>query len=794
MSSQRITKIRTIFAATAALGALCASGPAFAQTAAPAAEESTGDIVVTAQFREQKLQDTPLSITAVDAALLEARNQTDLSQIAGQAPNVNLTEMGGAFGSSMAVYIRGIGQYDFNPAYEPGVGVYVDDVYYATLTGGILDLLDLERVEVLRGPQGTLTGRNSEGGAIKLFSKKPAPESSGTVEAAYGSRNRIDLRASANFQLAEGLYGRIAGVHKEQRGYVDQIDYGCAKPGNALGIKARPSTPTNCVVDQLGGKGYSGIRGSLRYNPNDRVDWTVIGDYTNENRTNAAGVLNATNVGPAGGDFRCGPRCTYADWFLAAGGQAGQAYFQPNTTKFTGWGVSSNITIGLSDSINFQSITAHRRYREIFGTDDDYTPNQLIAGGGFNDLTFRFFSQELRLNGELGSIGEWTVGGYYNKQKSVYLTRQDIRYIIPIGNPALYLQFQGNDPVRANSKAAFATVILHPSEAMNVTAGIRYTKEHKDYTFFRKTFSGGVLNDIFGVGALDNGGKGTRADYNGHKVDWRISVDYRFSPSAMVYATASTGFKGGGVTARPFTTKQAINGTFNPENLVAYELGIKTDLFDRRVRFNLSGFYNDYKNIQLPIGDCSLLDGFAVGTGPFPCAAVQNVGNGNMHGLEAEFSASPVQGFDIDASVSWIDGKWTSLGATLGNGIQLNDPITSPNWKWSLGAQYQADLGSSGSITPRFDLAYTGKQNLGRLGRPAAGSPVEYLAARTIGNARLTWKNADKDLSVSLEVQNLFNKYYFQPLRFAALYAFVGTAYSNLGRPREWALTVKKDF
>ncbi|MFM6830128.1 MAG: TonB-dependent receptor plug domain-containing protein, partial [Novosphingobium sp.] len=158
MANRTTSFVRLFVAASTAALALGSAMPAFAQDAQAQADPAptTGEIVVTAQFREQRLQDTPLSITAVDAALLSSRNQTDISQIAAQAPNVQLTQMGGAFGSSMAAYIRGIGQYDFNPAYEPGVGIYIDDVYFATLTGSVMDLLDLDRVEVLRGPQGTL--------------------------------------------------------------------------------------------------------------------------------------------------------------------------------------------------------------------------------------------------------------------------------------------------------------------------------------------------------------------------------------------------------------------------------------------------------------------------------------------------------------------------------------------------------------------------------------------------------------------------------------------------------------
>lgn len=222
-------------------------------------------IVVTAQFREQALQDTPLAITAMDAEMLTARNQDDIEAVARQAPSVTLNEMGGAYGNSMGASIRGIGQFDFNPAYEPGVGMYIDDVYYSSLTGANFDLLDLERVEILRGPQGTLTGRNSIGGAIKLFSKKPSPDSSAFAEASYGSRNRIEVRAGANFSLADSLYARISGVHKSQDGYVDQIDYGCANPGNPEGILPAVTTNNDCVVDKLGEVNYSGLRGALRH-------------------------------------------------------------------------------------------------------------------------------------------------------------------------------------------------------------------------------------------------------------------------------------------------------------------------------------------------------------------------------------------------------------------------------------------------------------------------------------------------------------------------------------------------
>ncbi|MCJ2181813.1 TonB-dependent receptor [Novosphingobium sp. 1949] len=808
--------LRCALLATVSVATLFASSAAQAQSAAPLASAqagaqaaaSTGDgaakdagqkvsddtmreIIVTAQFRSQKLQDTPLAITAVDSALLEARNQTDISQIAAQAPNVQMTQMGGAFGASMAVYIRGIGQYDFNPAYEPGVGMYVDDVYYASLTGSIMDLLDLERVEVLRGPQGTLTGRNSIGGAIKMFSMPPEAEDSGSFEAAYGARNRIDLRGSMNFALTDNLFARVAGVYKRQDGYVDQIDYGCANPDNALGITAKPSTPSNCVMDKLGEKGYAGVRGALRFNPNDKLDWTVIGDYSYEKHTNAANVLTIDDTSKTDGiNFICGKRCTYADFYVPAGGDASQSYSMPNETMFTGWGVSSNLKYDFTDTLKLQSITAYRAWHTTFGTDDDFTPDPNIVGGGYNDIKFHFFSQELRLSGSVGTVADWTVGGYYSDQKTVYFTRQDIRYIDYAycgGLGVCNLQFTGNDPVNADTKALFGTVMLHPTSDLNVTAGIRYTKEHKDYTFVRKAFDGGTLNDAFGVGLLD----GSTANYDGSRVDWRISADYHFTPDFMGYATVSTGFKGGGVVARPFTRLQAVNGAFDPETLTAYEMGFKTDFFHHMLRVNVAAFYNDYKNIQLPISDCSVLDEVEPGTDTNTCAAVTNAGDGHMYGAELEVSANPVDGLDFDASLSYINGAWDNIADVVGGSIKVGDPITTPNWRWSMGVQYRADLGNSGSLTPRLDLNGLSKQSQGRL---TLTSPLDYIPAYMLANARLTWKNANEDLAISFEVQNLFDKYYLLPLRFTAVYGAAGTGYSTVGRPREWAVSINKKF
>jgi len=750
--------------------ALGLAQPALAQGSAEGApavnEDGIGDIVVTAQFRSQRLQDTPLSITAVNADLLQARSQTDIAQVAGQAPNVTLTPMGSAYGASMGASIRGVGQFDFNPAYEPGVGMYIDDVYYATLTGGNFDLLDLERVEVLRGPQGTLTGRNSIGGAIKLFSRKPNGDDGGSVEATYGSRHRVDLRGSADFTLADSLYGRVAGVYKRQDGYVDMVDYGCAHPDNPEGI-APQRAQGSCVTDKLGARNYAGVRGTLRYDPGTGVEVIINGDYTNEDRTNSADVLTQSS----NPNFICGDHCTYASWFLPALGDAAARSFEHRTT-FDGWGVSGHVNVDLTDRIKLQSITAYRHYVTTFGTDDDYTPDAAIAAGGYNHLTHRFFSQELRVNASLNDMIDVTLGGFYSDQKSVYYTIQDIRY-----TPAP-LQFYGDDPINASSKAVFATAIIKPLPDFTLTAGLRYTDEEKDYTFHRRTYAGAVHPAL---GDLD----GFTSSYAGDRVDWRVSADYRFSRQVLAYATVATGFKGGGVSARPFTVTQAENGAFNPETLTAYEIGLKTDLFDRAVRLNLSGFINSYKDVQLALRDCSAFD-------LAPCGVVANAGDATFRGVEAELSAEPVRGLSFDGSASYLEAVWKqgSLSPALAGSVLESDRATAaPKWKFSGGLQYKADLGDAGSVTPRFDIAYTGKRFNGRAVQGLAYNFDSY----TVANARITWRNVNEDLEIALEVQNLFDEYYY-PSRFDAINQFTGTVYNNVSRPREWAVSLKKRF
>jgi iron complex outermembrane receptor protein len=782
--------------ATVSMAAMLIAAPAWAQNDQDSSAKSEDEIVVTAQFREQNLQDTPLAITAMPAELLESRSQKSLVEVTSQAPNVTLRQQGASFGPSIGASIRGIGQFDFSPALEPGVGIYVDDVYYSALTGANFDLLDLERIEILRGPQGTLQGRNSIGGAIRLISKKPDAEGGGFVEATYGSRNNIAIRGGATFTIADGLYARVSGTGRQQRGYVDRIDYGCSHPGSGI---ASTRGAGDCLISHFGGIGYTAVRGQLRYNPNDNIDITVAGDYTHDDRTNAAEVLvaaqapgNTLNIGPAfGPQFICGKFCNYAQFSQPAITWAGPvapgiplvATSGDDHTTFDGWGVSLNAEIGLSDSIKFSSITAYRAWNNRFNTDDDLSPSNI--GFGENSLDYWFWSQEARINAKLADTLDLTVGGYYSDQRTEYFTYQDIRYAVI---PLQFIYAPEHDPVNADNWAAFATAIWHPVPAMTITGGIRYTDEHKDYKYNRSNPDG--TPNIF-LGSLT----GVVGVYDGNRTDYRLSVDYRFSPEVLVYATTSTGFKGGGVNPRPFNAAQARG--FNPETLTNYELGLKTDLFNRKMRFNVSAFYGFYNGIQLAVLSCPQFGG------PGPCALPQNAGDAHIKGLEFETYIRPVEGLTIDGSLSWIAFKYQCVNITVVRALNPGEvdacskdpaivgslgerPPGLPEWKWSWGVQYEIPT-SVGTITPRFDMNYNG------MTLPGNTSGGLSLPAFTIANARLTWKDDTNKWQVALEVTNLFQEYYYLTT-FDLRGAGAGFAKAQPGRPREWGITVSRKF
>jgi len=505
----------------AALGAWL-SGLAIAAGAAGADE--TGqleEVVVTAEYREEKLQDTPIAITALTSDMIEQQGATRLSDILTSAPSVGFRQQSAAFGESVTAFIRGFGQADFDPAFEPGVGLYVDDVYYPRLTGANFDLMDVERVEILRGPQGTLEGRNSEGGAIRFVTRKPTGDGSGYAEATYGTRNRLDLRAGADIKLADHLFLRLAGTFADQDGFVDVYSYGCLFA--ASGMPAATGG-TKCKQYSQGDVGYRAVRSTLRFEPSDQLDALLSGDYIRDRHNNGAEILlygnnPNPNVDAPGGvpfdsRFLCGRWCNYSSLGNAAGPFFGVVSGSLNLPATSGtqfntldaYDFALNVNVGITDAVKLNSITGYHNWTNQFSIDQDLSPAEIQFGN--NTLTHWFWSQELRLNMDFGKSARATVGGYYSDERTTYYTLQDIRYVAAPGPVPLFpLQFIGNDPVRTNSKAAFGTLTWNATDALSFSGGLRYTKDHKSYTYYRFQLDGTTINPyldlvgaVYGIG------------------------------------------------------------------------------------------------------------------------------------------------------------------------------------------------------------------------------------------------------------------------------------------------------
>ncbi|MCW2394485.1 MULTISPECIES: TonB-dependent receptor [unclassified Sphingobium] len=786
MSKIRALLVRASVVAVAlsAVTPVMAQGQATIDNSAQEADGGVGDIVVTAQFRSQRLQDTPIAITAMDSAMMESRSYNTVTDLTNSAPNVVLKPTTSAFGPGAAIYVRGVGQADTNFAYEPGVGLYVDDVYHGTVFGSQLDLLDLERVEILRGPQGTLAGKNSIGGAVKLFTKKPSGEG-GFIEATTGSFDRLDLRGAGDFALVpDRLFVRVSGATRSKKGYLDRLDFGCVYPNNGV-FTASAAVGKDCVIGQEGGTKYTAGRVALRWVASDDIEVNVAASRLVDDSEPSATKLLAITVAPTltpgitnRNVFITGPESytNYANYttpaFTDAGGSHNTVVWQPNTRLRT-WEVSGSIDWKLGPDLALKSITSYQSISGRYGTDFDTTPYGINTNNITN--THHQFTQELRLNGtSISGLLDWTLGGYYYKATS-YIEGGSI--IAP--GAATSSVFYSDDTIPARSVSGFAHVTAHLTDRLNLTGGIRYTDDKKDYNFRRfNPFNTSQVS--YTAQRLIDGAVGS---YSGKRWDYRANIDYRLTDDLMVFAQYSTGFRGGGVNPRPFVIQQVV--PFNPESLEAYEIGFKSDLLNRAVRLNASAFINNYKDIIFSNTAPTVVNGVVLTP---QNATPTNAGDARFKGFEAELTVNPLRGLSFDGSVSYLDFQLTKLGAAGATiaGITLNSiaPFVT-EWKVSAGAQYEILVGNAGTLTPRLDLAYQSSFYTN-----SDNNPASLVPAYTMLNGRLTWQSADEDWKVSLAVTNLTDKFYYQNKTRLPIGLVIGTP----GAPREWSLTVRRAF
>ncbi len=815
------------------------AAPAYAQDAdGGEGETRTNVIVVTAEFREANLQDTPIAITAVNAEMLEARGQTDIAQVAAQAPNVSLRPQPQNGGSGLIAYIRGVGQTDFNYALDPGVGIYIDDVYIPTLSSSLLELIDLDRIEILRGPQGTLAGKNAIGGAIRLFSARPRGDDSGSFRLEYGSYDMVSMRGMADIAVTDNLAMRFSGMSRSRDGYVAMLDYGLTHPGSNVpsnGARGRG----NPDYESMGGESIVAGRAALRWEPTDRLEVNISADYTREDSEAVPTILIAAGRPiPAGGGtfnpFSVNPAVNYLGqpWlrgrngnavpldchFVAAGpyscdtganlggydprfvsysnftdnmAPTTQAPFKPYSalpiTEYEGWGVSGNVAFDISDNMQLVYIGSYRTYNSKWGQDQDATP--IPVSQLDNELNHEAYSSELRLNFDAADgMVEGTLGAYYLHQNGSYTARVDLNYVTPT------IDFiHGPDTTPSTTKALFGTLTVHPTEAMSLTGGLRYTEDVKTYTYFRSNpdgtipngFNCFVANGVFSEpNCLLAGLFNLPGEFRGNRFDWRVVADYRFSDQFLMYGSVSTGFKGGGVNPRPFVSDQRL--PFNPETLTTYEVGFKTDLLDNRLRLNGAVFYNEYQNIILSKLQCpesSLVS---------PCLRPDNIGSAHVKGAELEVAIFPTDGLSIDGSISFLDFQYVSPLNGAGNLVNSSIPGTAitpytPEMAYSFGIQYDHEIGS-GTVSGRFDGSYQGG-----LFTTSENTVWSHIDGRFLGNARLSYTTADEDWRVALEVQNVFDKYYFMSVSDATNNS-LGVVTGVPGLPRTWSVSVERRF
>ena len=831
-------------AVSAAGGTAMAADPP-AKPAAPAAANSgLSEVVVTAQFRETQLQKTPLAITAITAQGLQARGETNVTQLAATVPNTVISPLGSGWGSTLAAFIRGVGLGDNILSFEPGVPIYIDGVYNGRPQGAIFDLLDLDRVEVLRGPQGTLFGKNALGGAVSLFSKKPTGDGSGYGEVGYGSYNRINYRGGTDMTLVpDKLFMRLAVSGKHADGYFDLLDYVCVHGAGSLGnIQAATHAP-GCIDGHLGSEGVDSGRLALRWIGNEKFEVNLIGDLTVQRQEAPADKYTyiadpKAFPGPFGIDGAVpqlwtnvpqqlyGAGVMYDQRFVTSDPYTSYARYgvnavdgrdTPNENNLNHWGVEGTIDWDVAPMVHLKSITAYRNWWNTFGRGD---ASPLGNSETFDDTTHHQFTEEVQLTGTVQRL-DYAFGGFYYSafdQNTGYDSLLPVPPGLPplpagsftglgIGDAGLY-DHDLDDHQTTTDYAFFAHGIYHITDQLNLTAGVRYTSDSKNAVV-------GVTNRYTTVGDFS-------VPVNVHATRWNpmVELSYQATPNLMGYALYSTGFRGGGFSPRPSDSIQAV--PFGPEDVTNYELGFKSEWFNHRVRLN-ADIFQMYDNGQQNYKTDVDADGVT-------WFHELNAGNSINEGFEVELQTRPIDNLQIDSSLGYLhyhlkddlESRTTLICTHFSDG-SLCPQTRAPTWTFSAGAQYTFDLGSAGSLTPRMDtqvisrvyyipIAATcsvtispgaacpagdvvapNKSELLSTAASGVAGGLDYQPGYTLLNARLTWRSPDGKWWTALSVSNLTNKVYFYG-KLALAVNSLGREQGNIAPPRQWLVTVHRDF
>lgn len=708
-------------------------------------------ITVTARKREESLQDTPIAISAFSGDSLEYRGVTNIGDIAPFTTNLsfqNNPSFGGA-SNSAAIYIRGIGQKEFLPTVDPGVGLYVDGVYVARSIGGIMDLIDVERVEVLKGPQGTLFGRNTIGGAINIITKKPSEESEGKISVTIGTDSRLDIKGSFDIPLSDTLFSKFTVASMSQDGYVIRDD----------GI-------------DLGDDDSLAFRAAFRSIPTDDLEINFIIE-SNRDRENgpALTLMGVNHAGPidpdtppmatihnvganlaaGGGPIPCAippmpinlavPGCYDNRYVNGNNRDSGTAPAFSNTDF---WATNLNIDWTLSDDMSFQSITAFRDLDATFARDGDHSPFRVSQFEDFLDQ--KQFTQEFQLQGT--AIDEklnWILGIYYFKESGD--NRNELAFTVS--------RFRSGGSFDNKSMALFSQGTYDVSEQLHFTFGVRYTDETKSFKpdqIIHENYFAGSGHPQLDAPFMQAGGRilpflEKKVTYD--QVDPYLNIAYDIDDDLMLYASYSEGYKSGGFsqrvfppiiapyTAPPGTADIDLIPSFLPEFVEVFELGFKFSGLDDSLRLNGAFFVTDYTDMQVQVF-----------TGVAPIT--KNAGKAGIDGFELEMQYVPANGWFIEAGVGYLDAGYDEIDFTNTFVSVQNELERVSKWTANAAISKEFNLDGNGSIVTRFEWSYrSGFEN------DAFNTPQLRQSGYRLFNANVTWENSANDLAVILGVKNL---------------------------------------
>jgi len=735
-------------------------------TQASTSDDDAGGIVVTARRRSERLQDVPISITAMSGDMLKDRGVSDLKALTNFTPGLEINNGRSDGGSTTAqIFIRGVGQNDFLIPNDPGVGLYVDDVYVARSTGAVTGLSDVQSIEVLRGPQGTLYGKNTIGGAVRIATVAPDFDAfSGTARATFGSYNRMDFSGSVNVPVSDTFAIRLAASSRNtddlQKRYLDASGAG---QGN---------------INQ------DAMRIVARWKPDDRLDVTVAADYTRTDQHMGYGgnigyvpggspLIDALNNDVYSVDSgRYGqPAGTKFDgrWSTAPGAVGATG---PNSDKYNVWGVSGVISYALTPDLTIKSISAYRAVKGAAGRDGDSSPFPVLETVSADDN--KQFSQEIQLNGSSFSDRfKWTLGFYYIDEKlENRITTQLWGDLI---DTSVNVDFNARSLGRLHgqSLAVFGQGTFDLTDKLHVTLGGRYNHEKKDFNnrwYFLEQPRAFTCPGIDVNGVLDN------CKSTDNVFTPMASIAYNFSQAVMAYASYSQGFKAGGWTPRLFS-QQSLK-RYRPEKLKAYEIGLKTTLLDRRLTFNIDAFRSEYSDLQLTSVR-------ADSTGA-PQPVVENAGAARIQGIEVETTLRLGTGTTIQGGLSYLHGEYRRLDPGVSFPLSAKLPET-PKLSLNGSIEQRFDMTGGSTIAARLDASYKSKTY-------KEPSNIEAVAQKpfVLMNGRITYSTADEKYSVAAFGTNLLDKRYITSG--LDLVSTFGIYEAYYGRPRELGVELTAKF